>query len=188
LNVADQQLDERQLIEAAQRDPRRFAELYERYFDRVYGYVARRVGQRHEAEDITADVFHRALEMLPRFEWRGIPFIVWLLRIAANSIADHWRGPRAANSGALPESAAATIGERDLAGAERRALLAQLVAALPEIQRRVILGRFVYEKSTAELAAEIQRTEGAVKQLQFRAIHSLRASLQSPARREESHG
>src|SRR6476660_3018001 len=82
---------ERLLIEAAQRDPRLFAGLYEANFERVYALVARRVQKRAEAEDLTADVFQHALANLQRFEWRGVPFAVWLFRIAANAIADAWR-------------------------------------------------------------------------------------------------
>src|SRR5271168_653455 len=79
---------ERALIEAAQRDRSRFADLYEANFERVYAYVVRRVRDRDEAQDLTADVFHLALKSLPRFEWRGVPFAAWLFRIAANEIAD----------------------------------------------------------------------------------------------------
>ena len=80
--------DERLLIEAAQRDMTRFADLYELYFDRVYAYVIRRVLDRSDAEDLTSEVFHNALANLGRFEWRGAPFASWLFRIAANAIAD----------------------------------------------------------------------------------------------------
>ncbi len=83
--------DERLLIEAAQKDPARFAELYESNFERVYAYVVRRVGDRAETEDLTSEVFHHALANLQRFEWRGIPFAAWLYRIAANLISDRWQ-------------------------------------------------------------------------------------------------
>ncbi len=93
--------DERLLIEAAQSDPRRFAELYERHFERVYAFVARRARGRAEAEDLTAEVFHHALAHLGRFEWRGVPFVAWLLRIARNAVADRWqRVARARDAGA----------------------------------------------------------------------------------------
>ncbi|HEY6182161.1 MAG TPA: sigma factor, partial [Terriglobales bacterium] len=78
--------DERLLVEAAQRDPRRFAELYELHFRRVYAYVIRRVERREEAEDVTSEVFHHALAKIKSFEWRGVPFSAWLMRIAANVI------------------------------------------------------------------------------------------------------
>lgn len=91
-----EQAEERLLVEAAQKDPARFAELYEINCERVYAFVARRVGDRDAAEDLTSEVFHKALANLRRFEWRGAPFAAWLLRIAANAIAD--RAQRAGES------------------------------------------------------------------------------------------
>src|SRR5712672_4609091 len=91
----DREAEERRLIEAAQRDPVRFADLYEHYFELVYAYVARRLRDRNEAEDVTAEVFHKALRSLPRFKWTGAPFAAWLFRISANLIADRaQRGAR----------------------------------------------------------------------------------------------
>src|SRR6266436_4920080 len=90
LKAGKQGTDERLLVEAAQRDLGRFAELYELNFHRVYGYVLRRVGQREEAEDVTSEVFHHALTNITRYDWRGIPFSAWLIRIAANIITDRW--------------------------------------------------------------------------------------------------
>ena len=83
--------NERLLIEAAQKDPGRFGELYEENFARVYAFIARRVLNRQEAQDLTSEVFRRALGNLHRFEWRGAPFAAWLYRVAANAIADHYR-------------------------------------------------------------------------------------------------
>ena len=171
-----QEADERLLVEAAQRDPRRFAELYELNFHRVYAYVARRVKSREEAEDLTSDVFHQALAKLKQFEWRGAPFSAWLFRIAANAITDRWkRMARASNDpppNDLEDSSAST---RDI---EQRATLFQLVEGLPSDQRRVVTMRFVEQKSIREIAQEIRRTEGAVKQLQFRALEKLRAQME----------
>src|SRR3974390_1040141 len=97
--------DERLLIEAVQRDPSRFAELYELHFERVYAYVVRRVRQRADAQDVTSEVFHQALENLDRFEWRGVPFASWLFRIAANEIADRAQRLGRESGGPLPEVA-----------------------------------------------------------------------------------
>jgi len=91
LKATEDEIDERRLIEAAQRDPGRFAEIYEANFARVYAYVARRVPGREEAEDVTAEVFQRALAGLVGFEWQGTPFIGWLLGIAGNLIARRWK-------------------------------------------------------------------------------------------------
>ncbi|HEY6253193.1 MAG TPA: sigma-70 family RNA polymerase sigma factor [Candidatus Angelobacter sp.] len=170
-NVADERL----LIEAAQQDPTRFAELYENNFHRVYAYIARRVRDRAEAEDLTAEVFHQALSNLGRFEWRGIPFAAWLLRIAANILADRWQRTSRVQevSAEALESAEAGAGKE----VELRAMLFQLVERLPDDQRLVIVRRFVEQKSAREIAQELGRTEGAVKQLQFRALQSLRSEM-----------
>jgi RNA polymerase sigma-70 factor (ECF subfamily) len=179
LRAPGKEADERLLIEAAQRDPARFGELYEINFERVYAYVVRRVGDRAETEDLTSEVFHHALSNLKRFEWRGIPFAAWLFRIAANLISD--RGQRKSREDVADEpeqieSAAAKGVEFE--EVERRATLFRLVDALPAEQRRVVVLRFVEQKSIKEVAREIRKTEGAVKQLQFRALTSLRARME----------
>src|SRR5262249_41502395 len=166
------------MIEAAQRDPACFAQLYENNFERVYAFIARRVYDRHAAEDLTADVFHSALKNISSFEWRGVPFAAWLMRIAANAIAE--RGKRAAqlesiNARELHE--ADPSDEADLAEVEHRARLFKLVEKLPADQRRVITMRFAQQKSIAEIAKDIGRSEGAIKQLQFRGLQALRTMV-----------
>ena len=173
VNAPAEDASERELVEAAQRDPRRFADLYEHHFERVYAFIARRVRDRHEAEDITADVFHQALKNLPRFEWRGVPFAAWLFRIANNAIADRWK--RAARERAVPDRDEPT--EAGLEEIEERARLFRLVDSLPADQRRVIVMRFAEQKKISEIARELGRTDGAVKQLQFRGLQNLRAQL-----------
>jgi RNA polymerase sigma-70 factor (ECF subfamily) len=168
--------DERLLIEAAQKDPRRFAELYESHFDRVYSYVVRRVNDRAAAEDLTADVFHQALANLPRFEWRGVPFAAWLYRIAANAIADRARRASRESGTLAPEPASDAPGPK-AEESEQRAQLFRLVRELPEEQRRVLVRRFAEERSIREIANELGRSEGAVKQLQFRALETLRGRM-----------
>jgi len=165
--------DERLLIEAAQREPSRFAELYESHFNRVYAFIARRVRVREVAEDLTADVFHRALANLRQFEWRGVPFSAWLLRIASNAIADH--ANRAAREHNLSDPDQPE--QVSLEEIQHRARLFRSVETLPTEQRRVITMRFAEQRSIREIAQAIRRTEGAVKQLQFRALQTLRTRL-----------
>jgi RNA polymerase sigma-70 factor, ECF subfamily len=167
--------DERVLIEAAQQDPGRFAELYAQHFHRVYAYVARRVHERAEVQDLTAHVFQQALANIGKYKWRGAPFITWLYRIAANAIADQAR--KQSREQAEIEVATNTAVDSDLEQVDRRARLFQAVEALPEDQRKVILLRFGEEKSIREIAAELNRSEGAIKQLQFRGLENLRARL-----------
>ena len=170
---------ERELIEAAKIDRRRFGELYENNFERVYAYIARRVRDRDVAQDLTADVFHSALKNLPRFEWRGAPFSAWLYRIAANAIVDRSKsGARRIASEVevedLPDRAEAGP---DLDEIEYRARLFKLVERLPRDQSKVIAMRFAEQKSIREIASALKRTEGAIKQLQFRGLQNLRVRL-----------
>src|SRR5438128_7456389 len=166
--------DERQLVEAAQKDPRRFGELYERNFERVYAFIARRVQDRHEAEDVTAEVFQHALANIATFQWRGVPFANWLFRIAANTMADRWKKTAKHNTGPISDD---DLDQSSWPDIERRTMLFQLVDNLPADQRSVVLKRFVEEKSIREIAQEFGRSEGAIKQLQFRALESLRGRV-----------
>jgi RNA polymerase sigma-70 factor, ECF subfamily len=166
--------DERSLIEAAQADPARFVDLYERCFHRVYAYVARRAASRAEAEDITSEVFEQALANLRKYEWRGVPFVAWLYRIAANALTDRWRRDARDSHDPLPD----VPDGREAEDIERRAMVFQLVGRLPDAQRRVIEMRFVDERSIREIAAALDRSEGAVKQLQLRALENLRKYLE----------
>lgn len=168
-----EEAEERLLVEAAQRNPAKFAALYEMHFELVYAFIARRVLHRDVAEDLTADVFQRALANLARFEWRGVPFSAWLIRIAANAISD--RAKHDSKERDLPGvDVAAGV---DLEEAQQRAHLFRLVNLLPQDQRRVVVMRFAEQKSIREIAHELARTEGAVKQLQFRALENLRSRL-----------
>jgi RNA polymerase sigma-70 factor (ECF subfamily) len=167
------QNEERLQVEAARQDPARFAELYENNFERVYAYIAHRVHTREEAQDATADVFHKALASLPRFEWRGLPFVAWLLGIAAKVVSDRWQ--RAAKRQEVVTDNLEQVGIED--DIEQRAMLYQLVGMLPDDQRRVIIRRFVGQKSLREIAVEFGRSEGAIKQLQLRALQNLRERM-----------
>jgi RNA polymerase sigma-70 factor (ECF subfamily) len=167
--------EERLLVEAAQKDPARFADLYDLHFDRVYAFIARRAGNRADAEDVTSEVFHRALANLPRFEWRGAPFAAWLMRIAANALADRWKRKARESANDLDEPV--NLSEPDFVEADRRARVFRMLERLSADQRRVIQMRFAEEKSIREIAQALRRTEGAVKQLQFRGVQSLRELL-----------
>lgn len=169
-------VDERSLVEAAQADPARFLELYDRHFHRVYAYVLRRTGNRPDAEDVTAEVFHRALVNLKAYEWRGIPFVAWLYRIAAHELSDR---RRSAAREVVTQPPEADTGSPDF---ERRVMLFQLVDKLPADQRRVVEMRFGDGRSIHEVAVALGRSEGAIKQLQHRALQNLRGNL------EERHG
>ena len=179
------QADERLLVEAAQADPSKFGALYELHFHRIYYFVVNRVGDRAAAEDVTSDVFHKALANLPSYEWRGTPFSAWLYRIATNAVVDRFKRANLETSvGDDPPDFASDPG----AGSRPRVLsqnkieesaaLFTLVDKLPAVQRRVIYERFVEQRNVREIAAILKKSEGAVKQLQFRALQTLRAQME----------
>jgi RNA polymerase sigma-70 factor (ECF subfamily) len=172
---------ERKLVEAARSNPVAFGALYERYVDAIYGYVFSRVGDRTLAEDIVSETFHRALENIRGFEWRGIPFSAWLYRIASNAIAARFRRePVTVGDDNLeqvlepepgPESVVTTL--------EWKADMLAAVRALPDDQQQVILLRFGQDLRNKEIARIMQRSEGAVKALLHRALTALHRRLAS---------
>jgi RNA polymerase sigma-70 factor (ECF subfamily) len=171
--TADDLVAERRLIEASQKDPRSFDKLYERYFYRVYAFALARTGDASMAEDVTSETFRQAFQNLARFQWRGVPFSAWLFRIAANNVSDMRKhGPGQTALQDLPEDPVDPADE--LAQIEERVQLYEFVDRLPADQRRVIVLRFAQEKRVSEIAAAMGKSEGAVKQLQFRALRSLR--------------
>lgn len=167
--------DDQALVAAARADPARFLELYDRHFHRVYAFVLRRAGSRREAEDVTAEVFHRALAHLDKYEWRGIPFAAWLYRIAAHELSDRWQEAARFAAAEPPDSGS----DSQL---EQRIAVFQLVDRLPDDQRCVIELRFGEGRSIREAAQALGRSEGAIKQLQRRALENLRRGL------EHQHG
>jgi RNA polymerase sigma-70 factor (ECF subfamily) len=182
LKGPENQPEERALIEAAQQDPSRFAELYELHFERVYAYIARRVRERSAAEELTSHVFHQALANLGKFKWRGAPFAAWLFRIAANSIADRAQrlareSGRAASLQPTGRASSEAGVDVDLEQIETVARIYHLIDELPWDQGYVIRLRFAEEKSIREIAQKLSRSEGAIKQLQFRALQNLRARM-----------
>jgi RNA polymerase sigma-70 factor, ECF subfamily len=172
------------LVARAKRDRDAFGCLYDRYVEQVYQFIYRRVKDHTLAEDITARVFFRALEQLPRFEWRGIPFGGWLVRIAANLIHDH--NGDAQRHVSLREwtedgtdmAASDPPMEEQYAVRQAASVLWQAVSTLPMAEHQVVVYRFARDMSVREIATTMGRTEGAVKQLLFRAVKRLRQRLQ----------
>jgi RNA polymerase sigma-70 factor, ECF subfamily len=173
---------EEDLVRRAQRrDPEAFGVLYEEHFDRIYRYVLLRVRNQADAEDITQQVFLRALESIGSYRWRGTPFASWLFRIAHNLVVDYWKKKSrertaAVAPGDIDEAVAAPAGDpAELA--ELRFDMKQLTAAcerLSDGQREVISLRFAGGLSVAEAAKVMGKSEGAVKVLQHAALVKLR--------------
>jgi len=175
--------DEESLVRRAkQRDQKAFAELYEEHFDKIYRYVTLRIGDKMEAEDITQQVFLRALQSISSFKWKGVPFTAWLFRIAHNQIVDYLRKKKRQMATLLDESLVKSISSDSNPQllAERRLDIEQLLLTtkrLTEAQREVISLRFAGELSIAQVAKTMGKSQGAVKALQHSAIITLRKIL-----------
>jgi RNA polymerase sigma-70 factor (ECF subfamily) len=172
------------LVAGAKHDRETFGRLYDRYVDQVYQFTYRRVKDHPAAEEITARVFFRALEQMPHFEWRGIPFGGWLMRIAANLIHDHHGDAQRQVSWLEWAEAGTALGagdpslEEQYASRQTASRLWQEVSALPVAEQQVLVQRFARDMSVRDIASGLGRTEGAVKQLLFRAVKRLRQRIQ----------
>jgi RNA polymerase sigma-70 factor, ECF subfamily len=171
----------RKLVERAQNGDRlALEELYLLHFDRIYSYLHMSVGSRHDAEDLTTQTFVKMLEAIGRFQWRSVPFSAWLFRIAHNLAMDHFRANRRWQpEEEVPESVhgeESSAEEQALASLGQTSMLTLIERLSPE-QRQVLTLKFVFRFSNAEAAAILDKTEGAVKSLQHRALASLQKHI-----------
>lgn len=171
----------RKLVEQAQAGDRdALEELYLIHFDRIYSYLHMTVGNRHDAEDLTTQTFLRMLESIGRFRFQSAPFSAWLFRIAHNLSMDHFRAnrrwqpeeevpePRGSEERSAEDEAFQSIG--------RQSML-ELIDSLSQDQQQVLTLKFVFSFSNAEAATILDKTEGAVKSLQHRALVSLQKQI-----------
>jgi len=171
--------DESLVRRAKQYDQEAFTELYDKYFEKIYRYIAVKVGDRMEAEDITQQVFLKAIKSISSFKWKGFPFSSWLFRIAHNQVVDYLRKKKKQATVALDDNVL-TSKDNPEAMLEQKLNLEQLATAtkkLTSAQQEVISLRFAGELPIAQVAKVMGKSEGAVKALQHSAIVSLRKSL-----------
>ncbi|TDW92320.1 sigma-70 family RNA polymerase sigma factor [Kribbella sp. VKM Ac-2566] len=177
--VSDDLDDEDELIRLAQAgDAAAFGRLYDRYLPSIYRYTYSKTSSRSAAEDLTSETFLRAFRAIARRPRAHLNFAAWLVTIARNVVIDHHRSgwsrlaivtdeidPRVDESVGPEQAALASVSEASLRGA---------LSLLPDDQRECLLLRFFAGLSISETAAAMDRTDGAVKQLQFRATNRLR--------------
>jgi RNA polymerase sigma-70 factor (ECF subfamily) len=173
--------DEGACIGAAKEDPRAFGELYERYVDRIYGYIYHRIGNAHDAEDLTSRTFYRALSHLPGYEDRGIPFSAWLYRIAHNLIANWHRDSKRRPVVALDESVAANLTEphpeRAAEALDETRILRDAIRKLDAARQQLLVLKFTQGLSNTEIGNVMGRSEGAIKSLYHRTLLQLRKEV-----------
>ena len=158
-------------------DTEAFGQLYDHYVSGVFRFIYYRVGSRQLAEDLTSETFVRGLRAIQRFNWQGKDFGAWLTTIARNLITDHFKSSRSRLeivSDDVPEGrSTASSPEDDVLALISNEMLFEAVNSLPPEQRDCVLMRFIQGMSIAETAAALKRSEGAIKQLQLRAVRSL---------------
>jgi RNA polymerase sigma-70 factor (ECF subfamily) len=183
--MAFQDTGDMDLVRRASSDTEAFGLLYERHVRRIYNYIYYRTGNHHDAEDLTARVFQRALRHLETFVDKGVPFSAWLYRIAHNLVAnwhrDRNRRPIVPLEEHLAASALADYPEAETLTAEEQRVLLDVVRRLPADRQQLLILKFVERLSNAEIAGLMGRTEGAVKSLYHRTLKALREDLLSGA-------
>jgi RNA polymerase sigma-70 factor (ECF subfamily) len=171
----------RKLVERAQAGERvALEELYLIHFDRIYSYLHMTVGNRHDAEDLTTQTFLKMLESIGRFRWQAAPFSAWLFRIAHNLSMDHFR----ANRRWQPEEEVPEPPDSEERSAEDEAMqsigrqsMLQLIDTLSPEQQQVLTLKFVFNFPNGDVATILDKTEGAIKSLQHRALVSLQKQI-----------
>lgn len=176
------ELDDKDLVELAKEDKDAFGELYERYMPKIYNYIYYRTSNQHDAEDLTARVFFRAMSHIESYVDKGVPFQAWLYRIAHNLVANWHRDQGRRKVIALDDYVAHSLkSEAPDRQAEENEEQEQLMAAihsLPEERQQLLLLKFIDQLSNAEIGEIMGRTEGAIKSLYHRTLLSLRDELQ----------
>lgn len=174
-------IDETKLVAQAKHDPEAFGKLYELYIDKIYRYVFQRTGNRHDAEDLTAKVFHRALNNIQRYNDQGLPFSAWLFRIAHNLVAN-WHRDRSRRQMVSLDKLDLKADQRHnphqaVEQANLRELLLAAIHQLPPERQDLIALKFVERMTNAEIGEVMGRTESAIKSLYHRTVISLRELL-----------
>jgi len=180
---------ERQLVERAKSDPLAFGILYEEYFNQIFGYVLRRTADLSISQDVTAEVFFKALRNIKSFHWRGIPFSDWLYRITIHEIAnvyshnghDRILTEEIKIASALFDQTVEDEAEEAQANLEKEAefiIIKNCINELPPKYREVITLRFFEKKQLNEIARILGKKDGTVKSLLHRGLEKLRVKMQ----------
>jgi RNA polymerase sigma-70 factor (ECF subfamily) len=171
----------RELVARGQQGDRdALEELYLIHFDRIYSYLHVSVGNRHDAEDLTTQTFLKMLEKIGSFKWQSAPFSAWLFRIAHNLAMDHFRSRRRWQpEEEVPEPPGDEEPSAELVAMQTigRESMLKLIERLSTEQQQVLTLKFVFNLPNAEVAAILDKTEGAIKSLQHRALVSLQKQI-----------
>ena len=183
LNLPELEFNEEEiLLLASQGDRDAFGQLYERYVERIFNYVYYRTGNTHDAEDLTARVFQRAMNHIQKYTDRGVPFSAWLYRIAHNLVANWHRDRSRKQEIPLDDlpilPAKGDHPEKNLVRSQEQDALLKMIRKLPAERQNLLILKFVEDMSNAEIGAIMGRSEGAVKSLYHRTLLALRDQLE----------
>lgn len=174
-------VEEDKLVEQAKLDPEAFGKLYELHVEKIYNYIYYRLGNRHDAEDLTAKVFYRALNHIPRYHNKGRPFAAWLYRIAHNLVAnwhrDHQRRQIVALENLNLSSDKRLTPHHAAEKTDEWEILLEAIQKLPPERQKLLTLKFVERMSNAEIGDIMGRSEGAIKSLYHRTLVSLKEHL-----------
>ncbi len=183
--------DEQALVQASNGDRKAFGILYERYVGRIYNYVYYRTGNQHDAEDLTARVFFRAMRHIVNYQDRGVPFSAWLYRIAHNLVANWHRDNSRRHEIAIEDSfSSRQEGEHPefaLLQVEEQDALLKVIRRLPPDRQQLLILKFVEHLSNADIGQVMGRTEGAIKSLYHRTLLALRDEMKTDANGKNDH-
>ena len=185
------ELDDKELVKLAKEDKGAFGELYERYMPKMYNYIYYRTSNQHDAEDLTARVFFRAMSHIGGYVDKGLPFQAWLYRIAHNLVAnwhrDQGRRKIIALDDYVTHALKSEAPDRMAEELDEQEQLMEAVHRLSEDRQQLLLLKFIDQLSNAEIGEIMSRTEGAVKSLYHRTLLALRDELQRQERHVRRH-
>jgi RNA polymerase sigma-70 factor, ECF subfamily len=185
--MTDAELDrEREIIERSKKDPRVFGELYEKYFDRIFNYIYRQTDDEELAGDLCSQTFINALNHLPSYEFRGVPFSAWLYRIAGNEINKHYRKNKRKQVFSIEELKVKELMERSDEAWDEELVqkLINFMKDLPTDMLKVLELRFFEDKDFKEIAFILDMTESGAKMRTYRALDKLRKNFNIKVRYE----
>ena len=177
------------LIEQAKTDREAFGNLYDRHYDQILNYIVKRTANIQVSQDITSDVFLKALHGIHKYQWNGVPFSAWLYRIASNEIANYYRSQKRQkyseselikwnNNETSSVETELIQTEEELRRNQEYLLLHQQLSILPLKYQEVITLRYFEKKQINEISEILGKKEGTVKSLLHRGLEKLRKSMQ----------
>ena len=176
---------EKDLVDRAKNSSEAFGELYNVYYDQIFGYALRRIADIDVAKDITSEVFFKALKNIGEFQWRGVSYSHWLYRIANREILDHYNKRKRETSYEVADADNTALQEELIAAQneinkhDEYLDLQSYISKLPPKYQEVITLKYFEDLSIAEITQILQKPEGTVKSLLHRGVEQLRKIMES---------